>query len=104
MTNLQLAVADPGEIHDPGKSEPGAMNRNRMPSFERSHNRKRNLFEHLRVGIRGMHATLLRGEVNQDSKLPPLIAAEEASTSYLVAERNGIGKDVESRELVRSKF
>ena len=100
MTNLQLAVADPGESHDPDKSEPGAMIRNRMESFERSHNRKRNLFEHLRVGIRGMHATLLRGEVNQDSTLPPVIAAEEAAISYLVAERNGIGKDVERRELV----
>lgn len=95
MTNLQLAVADPGESHDPGKSEPGATIRNRRPSFERSHNRKRNLFEHLRAGIRGMHTTQLQGEVKQHYVLPLLIAAEEAATRYLVSERNGIGKDVE---------
>jgi len=94
MTNLQLAVAEPGESHEPGKSKLAAVNRNHMPSFERSHNRKRNLLECLKVGIREMHAPLLRDDVNQHYSLPLLIAKEVASTGYLVAGRNGIGKDV----------
>ena len=104
MTNLQLAVADPGGNHESGKIKLAALNRNHLPSFERSHNRNRSSLEPLTVGISGMHAALLRDDVKQDYSLPLLITEEEASTSCLVAGRNGIGKDVERREFVRSKF
>jgi hypothetical protein len=104
MTNLQLAVADPGENHEPGKTKLAAVNRNHLPSFERSHNRKRNSLDRLTGGIKGMHAPLLRDDVKQDYSSPLLFAEEEASTSCLVAGRNGIGKDVARRELARSKF
>jgi len=104
MTNLQLGVADPGENHKPGKTKFAAVNRNHMPSFERSHNPKRSSLERLTVGIKEMYAPLLRDDVKQDYSLPLLIAEEEASTIGLVAGRNGIGKDVERRELIRSKF
>ena len=103
MTNLQLAVADPGENHEPGKTKLAAY-RNHIPSSERSHDRKRNSIEPLALGVKGMHAPLLRDDVKQDYSLPLLITEEEAPTSCLVAGRNGIGKDVERREFVRSKF
>ena len=83
MTNLQLAVADPGENHERGKTKLAAVNRNHMPSFARSHNRKRSSLERLTVSIKGMRAPRLRDDVKQDYSVPLLIAEKKHRQAVL---------------------